>query len=35
MFYLGRGLDYAVALEGSLKLKKYHISIQKHMLVEN
>ena len=22
MFYLGRGLDYAVALEGSLKLKE-------------
>ncbi len=25
MYFLGRGLDYAVAMEGSLKLKKYLI----------
>ena len=31
LLYIGRGLDYALSMEGSLKLKESHISIQKAM----
>jgi glutamine---fructose-6-phosphate transaminase (isomerizing) len=31
--YLGRGYNFPVALEGALKLKKYHIFMQKGTLL--
>lgn len=35
VFFIGRGIDYAISMEGSLKLKRFLISIQRHMLREN
>ena len=35
VYFIGRGIDYAISLEGSLKLKRYPISIQRPMLREN
>ena len=34
-FFIGRTMDYNVSLEGSLKLKKFHIFKLKDSLVEN
>ena len=34
-FYLGRGIDYSLAMEGSLKLKRFHIYMQKLLQQES
>lgn len=35
VFFIGRGIDYAISLEGSLKLKEISYIILKHMRPEN